>query len=139
MPLHDDNIKTVFSKKQTHGCYFSCVKADEQFRSIGLKWHILIHCKDVNVLIPAIHYFNKLRKTSELWIKIGQVTRVQDKRRYISINEICKTLSPTFIQILPAMHVLTIQQHSMAKAKLLVLQCGTEESWKNHFTIISGR
>ncbi len=47
------------------------------------------------------------RNTSELWIKTGQMAQVEDKRRYIPIHEICKTLSPTLIQILPTMHVLT--------------------------------
>ncbi len=47
------------------------------------------------------------RHTSELWIKTGQMKQVEDKRRYIPIHEVCKSLSPTLIQILPTMHVLT--------------------------------
>ncbi len=35
------------------------------------------------------------------------MTQVKEKRRYIPIHEICKTLSPTFIQILHAIYVLT--------------------------------
>ena len=51
--------------------------------------------------------FLQIIKHFRIVVKTGQVAQVQDKRRYIPVHEICQTLYPTFIRILPAFHVLT--------------------------------
>ncbi len=48
---------------------YHCVKADETFSAQRVDGRIIIHCKDTDVLVLAIHYFPRLGSTSELWIK----------------------------------------------------------------------
>ena len=44
---------------------------------------------------------------SEFWIETGRVTRTADLRRIIPVHEIRKSFGPSFCTILPAVHVLT--------------------------------
>jgi hypothetical protein len=61
----------------------------------------------MDVLVLLIHYFPKMKNTSELWFQTGLITSTKDYRRYIPIHELCKSLSSVVYEILPAAYALT--------------------------------
>jgi hypothetical protein len=46
-----------------------------------------------DVLVLLVHYFPKMKNTSELWFQTGLITSTKDYRRYIPIHELCKSIS----------------------------------------------
>ena len=58
--------------------------------------------KSPEVLVLYVHYFPKMKNTSELWFQTGLITRTKDCRRYIPVHELCKSLSSVVCEILPA-------------------------------------
>jgi hypothetical protein len=48
---------------------------------------------DTEVLVLYVHYFPKMKNTSELWFQTGLITSTKDCRRYIPVHELCKSLS----------------------------------------------
>jgi hypothetical protein len=61
----------------------------------------------MEVLVLYVHYFPKMKNTSELWFQTGLITSTKDCRRYIPVHELCKSLSSAVCEILPAAHALT--------------------------------
>jgi hypothetical protein len=62
---------------------------------------------DTDILVLLVHYFPKIKNTSELWFQTGLITSTKDYRRYIPIHELCKSLSSVVCEILPAGYALT--------------------------------
>jgi hypothetical protein len=62
---------------------------------------------DMDVLVLLVHYFPKMKNTSELWFQTGLITSTKDCKRYIPVHELCKSLSSVVCEILPAAHILT--------------------------------
>ena len=53
-------------------------------------------------------YMAQMDSVKELWIETGVVSRATDLRRFIPVHDIiCRSHSPVFIKILPAIHGLT--------------------------------
>ena len=62
---------------------------------------------DTDVVVLLVHYFPKMKNTSEFWFQTGLITSTKDCRRYIPVHELCKSLNSVVCEILPAAHVLT--------------------------------
>ena len=83
------------------------MKADETFQRNGVSGHTVVQATDTDVMVLLIHYYIKMKSTSEIWMRIGHINSTLDKRRYIPIHSISAELGKTFCQILPAVHCIT--------------------------------
>ena len=68
-----------------------------------------------------IHYFPQMTSTCEVWFQTGMVTSIKNSRRYIPVQELCKSLNSVVCNILPAAHL------SLESAKNLCLK-----HWKKY-------
>jgi hypothetical protein len=71
------------------------------FRSI---WHRFdfpfgSYSLDISVLVLLVHYFPKMKNTSELWFQTGLITSTKDCRHYIPVHELCKSLSSVLTKV----------------------------------------
>ncbi len=69
--------------------------------SLGYK-NVLIIANDTDVVVLAISFFTEIG-AEKLWVSFG----MGKKLRYISIHDICSTMSPAKARALPAFHALT--------------------------------
>ena len=60
-----------------------------------------------DALVLCVLYFPEMRHTEELWVYMGTVSGGKDGRRYISVHDLCSSLSNITCQILPSFHALT--------------------------------
>ena len=82
--------------------------ANDTFSAAGIQGRIVIKSPDTDVLVLAVHYFPQMDSVKERWIETGVVSiRTTDLRRFIPVHDICRSHSPVFIKILPAIHALT--------------------------------
>ena len=81
--------------------------ANDTFSAAGIQGRIVIKSPDTDVLVLAVHYFPQMDSVKELWIETGVVSRTTDLHRFIPVHDICRSHSPVFIKILPAIHALT--------------------------------
>jgi hypothetical protein len=63
--------------------------------------------KSPEVLVLYVHYFPKMKNTSEPWFQTRLITSTKDCRRYIPVHDSCKLLSSVVCEILTAAHALT--------------------------------
>jgi hypothetical protein len=75
--------------------------------ALGVHGRVVIRSADTDVLVLTIHYLPQWEHVSELWIETGHTLDYRNSHRFIPVHELCKTLSLTFTQILPAVHALT--------------------------------
>jgi hypothetical protein len=76
-------------------------------REYNVQGRIVVKSPDTDVLVLLVHYFPKMKKTSELWFQTGLIKSTKDCRRYIPVHELCKSLSSVVCEILSAAHALT--------------------------------
>jgi hypothetical protein len=81
--------------------------SDKLYQEINVQGCIVVKSPDMEVLVLYVHYFPKMKNTSELWFQTGLITSTKDCRRYIPVHELCKSLSSAVCEILPAAHALT--------------------------------
>ena len=81
--------------------------SDKLYQENNVQGCIVVKSPDTEVLVLYVHYFPKIKNTSELWFQTGPITRTKDCRRYIPVHELCKSLSSVVCEILPATHALT--------------------------------
>ena len=60
-----------------------------------------------DVLVLCVLYVPQMQHTEELWLCMGTVSGGNDSRRYISVHDLCSSLSNITCQILPSLHALT--------------------------------
>ena len=87
--------------------FLHAMKADWEFTAAGVQGRLVIRTPDTDVVVLAVHYFQQMESTQELWIETGQASRTIDHRRFIPVHEICKAMDPALPAILPAVHALT--------------------------------
>lgn len=80
-----------------------CVDADELFALSGHNGEIIVESSDTDVLVLLIHHFPKMENTDKLWLRVGD----SNTQRYIPVHDICNSLNPVMIQILPSLHALS--------------------------------
>jgi L-rhamnose isomerase len=68
---------------------------------------LVVKSPDTKVHVLDVHYFPKMKNTSELWFQTGLITSTKDCRRYIPVHELFKSLNSVVCEILPAAHALT--------------------------------
>jgi hypothetical protein len=54
-------------------------------------------------LVLYVHYFPKMKNTSELWFQTGLIMSTKDCRCYIPVHELCRSLSSVVCEILHAL------------------------------------
>jgi hypothetical protein len=81
--------------------------SDKLYQENNVQGCIVVKSPDTQVLVLYVHYFPKMKNTSELWFQTGFITSTKDCRRYIPVHELCKSLSSVVCEILPAAHALT--------------------------------
>ena len=77
-------------------------EADQQYKQNGCNGQIVVQASDTDVMVLLTHYYNKLIATSELWMYMGKITAVQDRRRFVAIHTISDALGISFCNILSA-------------------------------------
>jgi hypothetical protein len=92
----------VFSRIILHALY-----SDKLYQENNVQGRIVVKSPDTDVLVLLVHYFPKMKNTSELWFQTGLITSTKDYRRYILIHELCKSLSSVVCEILTAAYALT--------------------------------
>jgi hypothetical protein len=55
----------------------------------------------LQMLVLCAHFFPKLESNEQMWFLTETITNAKDNRRYISVYELGRSLSPTACQILP--------------------------------------
>ncbi|CAC5382504.1 unnamed protein product [Mytilus coruscus] len=91
------------------GTMRKCVKSDlarlntNNLRSVMLEGERLSN----DVLVLSVHYFPRMLNTYQLWLFMGSVTSGKDGRRYITVHELCSSLTNITREILPAAYALT--------------------------------
>ena len=60
-----------------------------------------------DVLVLCVLYFPQMQHTEELWVCMVTVSGGKDGRRYITVHNLCSSLSNITCQILPSLHALT--------------------------------
>ena len=116
------------------------IYADQEFQSTNVEGRIIIMSPDTDVLVLAIHYFPQMSHTKELWIQRGTVTSTSDRRRYIPVHAICKSITPVMCHILPAAHALsgsdtTSAFFGMGKISVFKLLHGRAEEFSDLTTL----
>jgi hypothetical protein len=81
--------------------------SDKLYQENKVQGRIVVKSPDTDVLVLLVHYFPKMKNSSELWFQTGLITSTKDYRRYIPIHELCKSLSSVVCEILPAAYALT--------------------------------
>lgn len=67
----------------------------------------IIKTPDTDVVVLAIHFFPQLSSIKEVWIETGNPTKTLDRRRYLPIHDMCKSIGSILCRILPATCALT--------------------------------
>ena len=62
---------------------------------------------DTDVFVLAVHHFMELNNTDELWFQTEVLSTNKDMHRYIPVHDLCKSLDPMLIKILPPVHAIT--------------------------------
>ena len=81
--------------------------SDKLYQGNNVQGRIVVKSPDTDVLVLLVHYFPKMKNTSELWFQTGLITSTKNCRRYIPVHELCKSLGSVVCEILPAAHALT--------------------------------
>jgi hypothetical protein len=81
--------------------------SDKLCQENNVQGRIVVKSPYTDVLVLLVHYFPKMKNTSELWFQTGFITSTKDCRRHIPVHELCKSLSCVVCEILPAAHALT--------------------------------
>jgi hypothetical protein len=67
--------------------------ADKRLKELGKQGRIIIKTSDTDVIVLCIYFYKQMTNTSELWVQMGNVISVKDGRRFLSIHELCSSLS----------------------------------------------
>jgi hypothetical protein len=94
----DDNYKSTQEEPDTR-MYLHAMGEDHQ--RTGNSGRIVIKTLDTDVVVLSVHYCPQMKHVKEFWIETGQITRTADRRRYIPIHDISKSLGSSFCEILP--------------------------------------
>ena len=86
---------------------FHALLEDQCFREEGTTGRIIIKCPDTDVFVLAVYHFIKLNITDELWLQTGVLSTNKDMHRYTPVHDLCKSLDPMLIKILPPVHAIT--------------------------------
>ena len=81
--------------------------SDKLYQEKSVQGCIVVKSPDTEVLVLYVHYFPKMKNTSELLFQTGLITSTKDCRRYIPVHELCKSVSSVVCEILPDVHALT--------------------------------
>ncbi len=81
--------------------------SDKLYQENNVQGRMVVKSPDTDVLVLLVHYFPKMKNTSELWFQTGLITITKYCRRYIPVHELCKSLSSVVCEILSAAHALT--------------------------------
>jgi hypothetical protein len=60
---------------------------------------IVVKSPDTEVFVLYVHYFPKMKNTSELWFQTGLITSTKDCRRYIPVGVSFRALNIDFFPI----------------------------------------
>jgi hypothetical protein len=72
--------------------------SDKLYQENSVQGRIVVKSPDTDVLVLIVHYFPKMKNTSELWLQTGLITSTNDYRRYIPVHELCKSLSSLWVR-----------------------------------------
>jgi hypothetical protein len=72
--------------------------SDKLYQENSVQGRIVVKSPDTDVLVLIVHYFPKMKNTSELWLQTGLITSTNDYRRYIPVHEVCKSLSSLWVR-----------------------------------------
>ena len=100
-------IAVVWQEEADTRIILHALYSDKLYQEINVQGCIVVKSPDTEVLVLYVHYFPKMKNTSELWFQAGLITSTKDCRRYIPVHELCKSLSSVVCEILPAAHALT--------------------------------
>jgi hypothetical protein len=67
--------------------------SDKLYQENNIQGLIVVKSPNTDVLVRLIHFFPKMKNTSELWFQTGLITSTKDCRRYIPVHELCKSLN----------------------------------------------
>jgi hypothetical protein len=67
--------------------------ADKKLKELGKQGRIIIKTSDTDVIVLCIYFVKQMTNTSELWVRMGNVSSVKDGRRFLPIHELCSSLS----------------------------------------------
>ncbi|MES9879249.1 MAG: hypothetical protein ABW185_00005 [Sedimenticola sp.] len=99
----DETLKSNQEEADTR-MLLHAMSQDKNFVDDG---RVIIRTLDTDVVVLSVHYYPQMKHVTESWIETGSVTRTADRRRYIPIHDISKSLGSPFCDILPAVHALT--------------------------------
>ena len=74
--------------------------ADKRLTELGKQGMIIIKTSDTDVIFLCIYFDKQMTNTSELWVQMGNVSIVKDGRRFLSIHELCSSLSEITCRVL---------------------------------------
>ena len=73
--------------------------SEKLYQENNIQDRIVVKSPNTDVLVRLIHYFHKMKNTSELWFQTGLITSTKDCRRYIPVHELCKSLNSVVCEI----------------------------------------
>ena len=70
------------------------IHSDKIFQQLNRRGRIIVKCSDTDVLVLCVHYFKVLVSTEEMCFLAGSTNYLRDRKRYIPIHELSKSVSP---------------------------------------------